>query len=129
MELKVESKVGRLCRDICSVYGFLSDCNNFERFSLQERVTGWRSDSDSCGFTLKGIGDVNFRIVERRPGEMIKFAVENDQAENMFLWVQMKTAASGDTCVKLTTKLEVNPMMKMLVSKATGQREEKATEG
>ena len=99
------------------IYAFLSDCNNFQQFAANEKVKNWQSDSESCSFTIDGAGDVTFRIVERRPGELIKFAIGSAQADNIFLWVQLKNVNQGDTRIKLTTKLNANPMASMFISK------------
>jgi len=128
MELKVESKIGRLRTDDGRIYNFLSNCSNFQQFTANEKVKNWISDSDSCSFSIDGAGDVVFRIVERRPNELIKFSIENAQAENVFLWVQLKNASPGDTRVKLTAKLETNPVLRMLISKPLQQGLDKIVE-
>jgi len=117
MELKVESKIGRLRTEDGRIYGFLSDCNNFQQFTAHEKIKNWQSDSDSCSFYVDGAGNVFFRIVERRPNELIKFSIDNAQAENIFLWIQLKNVNQGDTRIKLTAKLEVNPVLRMIISK------------
>ena len=117
MEVKVESKIGQLCSSNERIYDFLSNCNNFQQFAANEKVKNWQSDSDFCSFSVDGIGDIVFRIVERNPDSMIKFSIENAQAENIFLWVQMKSASFNDTRVKLTAKLEVNRVIGMFISK------------
>jgi len=117
MEVKLESKIGKLNSDSNRIYCFLSDCNNFKQLTANDKVKEWQSDSDSCSFTIEQIGSVVFRIVERRQDELIKFSIENAQAENIFLWMQLKSVNSNDTRVKLTAKLDVNPMMKMFITK------------
>ena len=117
MELKVESKIGVLNSDCERIYGFLSDCSNFQQFTASDKVKNWQSDGDSCSFTVEGAGDVSFRIVERRENELVKFSIENMQAENIFLWVQLKSNDMGVTRIKITTKLDVNPVMSMFISK------------
>ena len=106
-----------MLRDSYSIYYFLSDCNNFQRFAENEKIKDWRSDADSCSFVIDGAGEVSFRIVERTPGELVKFSIFNAQAENIFLWVQLKSVDTEDTRLKLTTKLNANPMLSMLISK------------
>jgi carbon monoxide dehydrogenase subunit G len=128
MELKEESKVGRLKVDHERIYAFLSDCNNFQQFAVGEKVKNWQADGDPCRCTIDGAGDVAFRIVERRPGELLKFSIENAQAENIFLWVQLKNVQPGDTRVKLTAKLEVNPVLRMFISKPLKQGLDKIVE-
>ena len=128
MEVKVESKIGRLQSDHHRIYAFLSDCTNFQKFTDVDKVQNWQSDSDSCSFTVEGAGDVALRIVDRRPGDLVKFSIENAQAENIFLWVQLKSENSGDTRVKLTAKLEVNPVVSMFISKPLKQGLDKIVE-
>ncbi|MDR1154299.1 MAG: SRPBCC family protein [Bacteroidales bacterium] len=127
MEVKVESKIGRLRSSDDRIYAFLSDCNNFQ-FAVNEKVKNWQSDSESCSFTVDGAGDVAFRIVERHPNDLVKFSIENAHAENIFLWVQLKNANPGDTRVKLTAKLDVNPLIRMLISKPLKQGLDKIVE-
>ena len=121
MELKVESKIGRLRSDENRIYDFLSDCNNFQQFASNEKIRNWQSDSESCSFTIDGIGDVVFRIVDKEPNKLVKFSIENAQADNIFLWLQLKNVTSNDTRLKLTAKLDANPMIRMFISKPLKQ--------
>ncbi|MDR0712646.1 MAG: SRPBCC family protein [Bacteroidales bacterium] len=116
MEVKVESRIGILNQVEKCVYDFVSDCNNFKPLANHGPVKDWTSDSDSCGFSVENIGRLSFRIVDREPGKFVKFAIDNPQAENVFLWVQLKDSGLNNTRIKLTTKLNVNPMLKMLIS-------------
>ena len=128
MEVKVESKIGQLRSDHGRIYAFLSDCNNFQQLAVSDKVKDWQSDSDSCRFSVDGAGNVVFRIVERLPGELIKFSIENAQAENIFLWIQLKNVHPGDTRIKLTSKLDANPMLRMFISKPLKQGLDKIVE-
>ena len=121
MEVKIESKIGRLRSDESHIYSFLSDCNNFQQFANNDKIKNWQSDSESCSFNVDGIGNMIFRIVERMPHHLIKFSIENAQAENIFLWVQLKNVNPGDTRIKLTAKLHANPMLRMFISKPLKQ--------
>ena len=121
MEVKVESKIGGLRSDDSRIYSFLSDCSNFQQFTGNGMVKNWQADSESCRFTVDGAGDVAFRIVERRPNELIKFSIENAQADNIFLWIQLKSESMGNSRVKLTAKLDANPVISMFISKPLKQ--------
>ena len=116
MEIKIESKIGKLRNDEKYIYTFVSDCNNFKQL-VGDKVKNWQSESDACSFSVDGVGDLMFRIVEKTPNNMIKFSIENAKTENVFLWIQLKNISLGDTRIKLTTKLNANPMIKMLISK------------
>ncbi|MDR2038157.1 MAG: hypothetical protein LBQ60_09560 [Bacteroidales bacterium] len=128
MEVKIESKIGQLKNNEEHIYSFISNCDNFRELASNEKVKNWQSDADSCGFTIDGIGDLKFLIVEKNPFNLVKFSIENPQTENIFLWVQLKAASAGDTRVKLTTKLNVNPMMQMFISKPLKQALDKIVE-
>ena len=117
MEVKIESKVGVLRSDINVIYGFLSDCTNFKKFTENEKIKDLQVDIDSFSFAVDEMGIVSFHIIERRPNELIKFSIENAKAESMFLWVQLKSVSTIDTRVKLTAKLEVNSVMSMIIKK------------
>ena len=117
MEVKVESKIGVLHSDCSRIYTFLSDCNNFQHFANNEKIKDLRTDTDSCSFEVEGIGAISCRIVERKQDDLVKFQIENVQAENIFLWIQLKSASAGITRVKLTTKLEAGMMLGMIIKK------------
>jgi len=121
MEVKVESRVGRLQSNDDLIFGLFSDCTTFQKFELADKVKNWYADRDSFRFTVDTAGDVTFRIVERHPNDLIKFSIENAHAENIFLWLQLKAVGTGDTRIKLTAKLETNPMMNMIISKPLKQ--------
>ena len=121
MEIKVESKIGKLKSNHERIYAFLSNCTNFQQFAANDLVKNWQSGNDTCSFTIEGAGDVTFRIVERQPCSLVKFSIENAQADNIFLWVQLKSTDSGETRVKLTTKMNVNAVMSMFISKPLKQ--------
>ena len=121
MEVKVESRVGRLQSDDHRIFGLFSDCTTFQQFDLKDKVKNWQADRDSFRFTIDGAGDVTFRIVERNQNDLIKFSIENAHAQNIFLWLQLKAAGPSDTRIKLTAKLETNPMLKMIISKPLKQ--------
>ena len=116
MEVKVESKIGVLRNDNGRIYGLFSDCNSFQPFAAEARATNWRSETDTCSFTTEA-GDVTITIVERRPNELVKYSIDFAQSEYVYLWVQIKTGDNGDSRVKITTKVSVNPMIGMFLSK------------
>ena len=117
MEVKVESKIGLLHNDNGRIYGFFSNCNNFQPFAIESKATNWQSDENSCSFTVEKTGDVVINIVERRPNELVKYSIDLAQSEYVFLWVQIKNGANGDARVKITAKVKANAMIGMFISK------------
>jgi hypothetical protein len=128
MEVKVESKIGQLRSNNQRIYTFLSDCNNFRHFAAGDKVKDWQSDAEQCSFSVDSVGAVSIRIVERKPNDLVKFAIENAQAENILLWGQLKEANTENTRVKLTAKLDVNPLLRLVVPKPLKQGLDKIVE-
>ena len=46
------------------VFSFLSDFNNFQDL-MPEQIVNWKSENDSCSFTIKGMSDINMKIKEK----------------------------------------------------------------
>jgi carbon monoxide dehydrogenase subunit G len=122
MEIKVESRIGQLNTSVESIYSLLSDCNNFQQFIPgTDEIQDWRSDEESFSFAIKGAGGLSCRIVEKAPNGLIKFSIENPQAEDIFVWVQMKSTDNEKTKVKLTVKMNVSMMLSTFISKPLKQ--------
>lgn len=102
------------------VFAILSDLNNLEKFTssapITEKVKDLQFDSDSCSFTVDGIGKIGFRITEREPFKTIKLVSEHAPVE-LNAWIQLKQVAENDTRLKLTLKAELPTMIKMMVDK------------
>ena len=60
---------------------------------------------------------MGLRIVDRKVCDYVKYAADGTVQFNFNLWVQMKEVAPYDSRIKVTLKADLNPMMKMLVSK------------
>jgi carbon monoxide dehydrogenase subunit G len=67
-EISSEKKLIRC--DAAEIYNFLADFNNFESL-MPSQVTNWKSDTDTCSFTIQGIGEVKLKIVEKEPHSKI----------------------------------------------------------
>ncbi|MDR3094956.1 MAG: SRPBCC family protein [Bacteroidales bacterium] len=128
MEVKVESRIGLLNQLEQSVYEFVSDCNNFTPLANQGPIKDWSSDTDSCRCSVNGVGQVTLMVAERTPHKMVKFVIENSQIGSLFLWVQLKGSELTTTRIKLTAKLDVNPVLKMMISKPLKQTLDKIVE-
>ena len=102
------------------VFAVLSDLNNLQKIqdklSENEAVKDLQFDADSCSFSVSGVGEVGFRITRRDPTNTIVFAVENTMI-TADAWIQLKQVAENDTRMKLTLKVDLPLMIKMMVDK------------
>ena len=112
-----ESRIGKIQSSQEKVFNFLSDFNNFKQFIPEEKVDNWKSNIDSCSFSVSGIGEVGLEIIEKKPFDLIKITGNGMASVEFYLWIQLKEVVEEDTRVKLTMKAELNPMMKMVASK------------
>jgi hypothetical protein len=116
MNTSFESAIKQVGYPAEAIYSLLSDFNNFEDVVHNERIKNWQSTSDTCRFSIDGVGDMGLRIVEREPFSTLKYTADGKTPFNFYLWVQIKEVATGDSRIKLTIKADMNPMMKMVAS-------------
>lgn len=96
------------------IYNTLSDFSNFTHI-LKDKVDDWSADDTTCSFKAKGF-TLKLRIIEKQPCNVIKIAGE-DMPFEMLFWIQLHSVDSNDTRMRLTSKLNLNPMMKMMLGK------------
>jgi hypothetical protein len=112
---KIESKIGRINKSEEKIYNFLSDFNNFEHLIPADKVKNWSSTSDSCHFTVDGIGDAGMKIIEKTPFSLIKITSEGKTPISFFLWIQIKKINENTTGIKIVVEPQVNQMIFMMV--------------
>jgi hypothetical protein len=102
------------------VFGILSDLKNLDKLqdnpSLADKVKNLQFDSDSCSFSVEGLGKIGFKIIEREPFKTIKLVSEKAPVD-VNVWIQLKQTAENETALKLTLKAELPAMIKMMVDK------------
>jgi carbon monoxide dehydrogenase subunit G len=109
-----EVLVGRTPGEVTS---FFSDLNNLESV-MPDQVCDWKSDFNSCSFTIKGMGTVSMSLFETFPGEKVVLKKAGKAPFDFNLICQ--TGSSGDagsTTVFLMFEAELNPVMKMMAEK------------
>jgi len=100
------------------VFEFLSDFNNF-RDLMPDQVTDWRSDTDSCTFTIQGMTTLTLKYARKESYHTIEIAPEGKTPISFNLLV--KLFESEDEKDKTTGIVEIdadlNPMMAMIARK------------
>lgn len=88
-----------------------------EKFEqIAEKVREMTFDSDSVTVNVSPLGEVSLRVVNREEPKCVKFETANSPLP-LNLWIQLVPEAA-DTCkMKLTVQAELNPFIKMMVSK------------
>ncbi len=112
-----ESDIKKALHNEEKIFSFISNFNNFKDLIPQDKVKDWESTEDTCRFKVEGIGEAGLKIVDKEPFKTVKYSTDGKVPFNFYLWVQLKQVAEKDTRIKLTIKADLNPMMKMMVSK------------
>ncbi|MFA9388839.1 MAG: hypothetical protein ACERKD_03480 [Prolixibacteraceae bacterium] len=111
------------------VYRFLADFNNlgqfFNEYTLAQisqqipngSIDDFRSDTDSCHFTISSMGEAGLRIIEREEPKMIKIAGEGKIPFEVVLWIQVLPVSAYQCKIRLTLHANLNMMIKMVAGK------------
>jgi carbon monoxide dehydrogenase subunit G len=110
---KYESKQHQIRRPAEQVYAVMSDFRNFSPL-LGDKVENWQAEENRCSFTVKGI-PMRLEIVDKVPGNVIKFTGEDGSPFDFTFWIQMKEVAPCDTRFRLVLHANLNMMVKMMV--------------
>ncbi len=114
---KIESAIKKINAGRKPVYWFLSDVENLNSLVPEGKVTNFSADTDSCKFSVDGLGEVGLRVVSKDPENTIKFESEGSVPFRFKLWIQLKDTGNSETAMKLTIAAELNSMMKMVAEK------------
>lgn len=83
---------------------------------IAEKIREMTFDTDSVTVNVSPLGEVSLRIINREEPKCVKFETANSPLP-LNLWIQL-VPATADTCkMKLTVQAELNPFIKMMVSK------------
>ncbi len=115
--LKIESKIGVIKQPAEKIYNYISNFDNFRPLMPEERVKDFESSGDSCRFTIEGIGQAGLKIIEKEPHKLIKISSDEQTSFDFLLWIQIKEVEPGDSRIRVTTEVKLNPMMAAMVKK------------
>ncbi len=115
--VRIESKIGVVKQSSEKIYNYISNFDNFRNLIPEDRIRDFESSGDSCRFTVEGIGQAGLRIIEKQPCELIKISSDEQTSFDFLLWIQIKELEPGDSRIKITTEVNVNPMMAAMVKK------------
>lgn len=127
-ETKIVSEIYKIDSTIDSVYSFLSDFNRIgaminmakqmgagsgQMAQISDKIEDVRFSEDSCVLTVKGMGEVTVKIVEKEAPKMIKLGGDANLPFEFNLWIQLLENGPYDTRLRLTFIGELNFMLKM----------------
>lgn len=116
---KFESQVKFIAASQTAVYEKLSDLTNLEKVKdrlPEDKVKNLTFDADSMSVEVAPVGKITLKIVEKEPCKCIKFGT-SDSPLPFNLWIQILSVGEGESKMKLTIGIDLNPFMKAMVQK------------
>ena len=114
---KTESKIGIIKEPAEKIFNYISNFDNFQSLIPEDRVKDFESSGDTCRFTVEGIGQAGLKIIETQPYSLIKISSDEQTSFDFLLWIQIKEVDTGDSRIKFTAEVKLNPMMAAMVKK------------
>lgn len=127
---KFESSIKVIPYSQQTVYNTLSDLTNVERIKdkiPQDKLEGLTFDRDSISMSMKPVGQVSMRIVNREEPKTIKFQSENSPL-SFFFWIQLLPVTEEQCKMRLTIDADVPFFLKKMVQGPLAEGIEKIAE-
>ena len=119
-ETKYESKIVSCASSVGAVYKVCSDLRFLERareFIPEDKIRELETDEEFLRFKVDGLGPkIGVRIIAKEENDYIKYGIENAPVDGNF-WIQMKSVDEHETRIRLTLKVDLPLMFKMMVDK------------
>lgn len=114
-----ESNIKTINAPAETVFGVVGDlrniAGNLDKVP-EDKLKVTRIEQDAVYFSMELAGEIGLKIIERDPFKTIKFETVNSPVQ-MNLWIQLKEVAELDTRLKITVKSDLNPVVKVVLSK------------
>jgi len=103
-------------RSNSDVFNFLCDFNNFEKL-MPPQVTDWKSDGESCSFTIQNMASLEMRYESKTPNNHILIKSEGRVPFSFDLQCFIEAIDSNRCNTRLEFNADLNPMIMMMASK------------
>ena len=113
--MHINGKTVTVNSEINRVFDFLADFNNFEHL-MPEQVTDWKSDSDSCSFSVKGMGKVGMKYAVKESPVLIEMVPYGKSPISFSLKIKLNEE-NGDTKAAGEVDADLNPMLAMMAKR------------
>lgn len=111
----IESDKVTVNKSAKEVFEFLSDFNNYQRL-MPDQVTDWKSTTDTCSFTIKGMASLGMKMKEKIPNTSI--VIEKDGKAPFDFFLKCRLEDKQQQCeAQLAFDADLNPMLKMMATK------------
>lgn len=114
---KYESKIKVVKATAEAVYTRLTDLSRMGEALPPQLAKDCVATEDECRIVTDKMGELCFRIAERKPHELVKYSVEAKMPIGMELHVQMKPApdCDGESRLKVTLSADIPMLLRPMI--------------
>lgn len=116
-----ESRKGILSCNAEEAFRFVTDLRNFGRFASKATINNWNADKESCSFSVSVVGTITVRLAESEKFSLVIYKGDALKKNDFSLSLNLSGNDQGKALVKLGLAADLNPIMKMMVSKPIEQ--------
>ena len=96
------------------IYNFLYDFNNFSKL-MPEQVINWKSTTDECSFTIKGMIDICLQMGEKTPYSKIVYKSGKSFSLDFNMICAINKIDDSKCETQILFEADLNPMIRMMV--------------
>jgi hypothetical protein len=96
------------------VFDFFGNLNNLESL-MPEQIINWRSDANSCSFTIKGMTDLSLRTAESQSPKLIRLVPAGKVPFPFELMMKIRGEVNAEVMFEINADL--NPMLAMMAKR------------
>lgn len=111
-----ESNKTEILAQDTKIFNFLSDFNNFKHL-LPPEVTNWKSDADSCSFTVQNMASLSLKIDSKKPSSFIYMKSVGANLFEFNIQTTIEFVNDEKSIVQVVLNADLNPMISMLASR------------
>ncbi|MGB0403577.1 MAG: hypothetical protein ACPGEG_05720 [Salibacteraceae bacterium] len=111
----IKSKEVQINSGSLDIYNFLSDLNNLQNLMPEDKVLNWKSDKETCSFTIKGLSGIGMKKESGTEGEKVHIVSHGKNPFDFTLDIDLKEA-NGSTKAQLTFDGNMNFMIQTMAS-------------
>ncbi len=98
------------------VFSFLTDLNNFIELLPKDKISDWKSDTQSCSFKVQGGYKIGLIMGSVEPHSKIILNSSSDSPFKFVLNIILQESATG-TLGWQVCEADLNPFLRMMVEK------------
>jgi len=116
-----ESRTAKVTCNADEVFNFVTDIRNFEQFISEGTISDWQADRESCSFNVSMVGTVSFSLSEKIRKSKVVYVGDALKMNKFSLLLDISGDDKHSAEVKVFLSADLNPVLKMMVSKPIDQ--------